>query len=164
MCKLKKSSICFYVKNRFLTFYNEFFIDSEQMKKTIEEKDFQLKQSGQLIDKLKQRINDSQNEMDKLEDDYNKANIVIETLENQRISLVENHNYIMSNPILAELIGAHLRSKSINQQITYSSNNADTLSIKRESLEVASPFLPYRRRGLTKNRKRNKRRSKLNVF
>jgi hypothetical protein len=59
------------------------------MKKTIEEKDFQLKQSGQLIDKLKQRINDSQNEMDKLEDDYNKANIVIETLENQRISLVE---------------------------------------------------------------------------
>jgi hypothetical protein len=27
--------------------------------------------------------------MDKLEDDYNKANIVIETLENQRISLVE---------------------------------------------------------------------------
>ncbi len=42
-----------------------------------------------LIDKLKQRINDSQNEMDKLEDDYNKANIVIETLENQRISLVE---------------------------------------------------------------------------
>jgi len=73
LCKLKKSSICFYVKNRFLTFYNEFFIDSEQMKKTIEEKDFQLKQSGQLIDKLKQRINDSQNEMDKLEDDYNKA-------------------------------------------------------------------------------------------
>jgi len=143
-----------------------------KLKKSSKEKDFQLKQSGQLIDKLKQRINDSQNEMDKLEDDYNKANIVIETLENQRISLVENHNYIMSNPILAELIGAHLRSKSINQQITYSSNNdsiinknnADTLSIKRESLEVASPFLPYRRRGLTKNRQRKKRRSKLNVF